>query len=317
MRALLAIALVAGCSSSEPHHCAVDPSQIVSSGSGVPHGYVINTLAVPQQRSDFAIDLNCDGRTDNQLGSIVSFLAAGNFDVQTSVNIGIENGSVVTLLSLLTDDLASSDQVGVTLLGGDPTVGMPDFSSAKGHFTVDDAVPPGEFFGRIAEQKFRSNPIGATPPVALSLRLSPTDAIIALPLIGAQIQFETGTDSASAMPGLINGQIHGAVRADDFTRATLPAFAATFTRLIQDDPLNHPNLVADDIGGCSDEGVPASPHDSILTPCELAQDQWVSNVISPDVQIFDSDGRYAPNPDNKFKDSVSIGLGFTAVQADF
>jgi hypothetical protein len=40
-------------------------------------------------------------------------------------------------------------------------------------------------------------------------------------------------------------------------------------------------------------------------------------VLAPDVQIYDANGNYAPNPLNTVKDSLSVGIGFTAVAANY
>jgi hypothetical protein len=51
--------------------------------------------------------------------------------------------------------------------------------------------------------------------------------------------------------------------------------------------------------------------------CEVATSGLIQNVLAPDVQMFDAAGNYHPNPTNANKDSLSIGLGFTAVPATF
>jgi hypothetical protein len=47
----------------------------------------------------------------------------------------------------------------------------------------------------------------------------------------------------------------------------------------------------------------------------VAGNMLITNVLSPDVQIFDSSGNYKPNKMNTTKDSISLGLGFSAVGA--
>jgi hypothetical protein len=59
-------------------------------------------------------------------------------------------------------------------------------------------------------------------------------------------------------------------------------------------------------------------NDHRIDPCEVAQNAQIQSLFAPDVQIFSADGTtYAPNPQNAHKDSVSVGLGFTAVPASF
>src|SRR4051794_19068046 len=44
--------------------------------------YVVNTVTVPTDKSQYAIDLNGDSRTDNQLGNIIGALSQQGLNVQ-------------------------------------------------------------------------------------------------------------------------------------------------------------------------------------------------------------------------------------------
>ena len=68
-----------------------------------------------------------------------------------------------------------------------------------------------------------------------------------------------------------------------------------------------------DVGGCGN----AQAMDCRIDPCEVAENSIIKKVLAPDVQIFDANGNYAPNKQNTTPDSMSVGLGFTAVQASF
>jgi len=57
--------------------------------------------------------------------------------------------------------------------------------------------------------------------------------------------------------------------------------------------------------------------DGVISSCEVATNSLIKNVLAPDVQIFDSSGNYHPNAANTDKDSLSIGVGFTAVPANY
>ena len=43
----------------------------------------------------------------------------------------------------------------------------------------------------------------------------------------------------------------------------------------------------------------------------------LKNLLRPDVQLFDANGRFAPNMSTASADSLSIGIGFTAKRAFF
>jgi hypothetical protein len=71
-------------------------------------------------------------------------------------------------------------------------------------------------------------------------------------------------------------------------------------------------------GTCKNpDGSCAVSHDNKIDVCEVASSGLIHNVLAPDVQLFDSAGNYHPNPNNTMKDSLSIGVGFTAVAATF
>jgi hypothetical protein len=82
---------------------------------------------------------------------------------------------------------------------------------------------------------------------------------------------------------------------------------------------------AADFGKCAQKG------DKIISTCEVATNSLIKNVLAPDVQMFnstvtmDASGKpvlmegttYMPSMANTAKDSLSLGLSFTAVKASF
>jgi hypothetical protein len=289
--------------------CIYDPETVVGDSEGTPHDFVVTSLTLPQQRSDFAYDLDCDGRTDNQLGSIVAALVNQETDPQGPIDQAINSGDLIALLRVTAEDLHSAQHAGATWLGGKPAP-QPVFTGA-GHFTVDDSIPESDLFGPIFQGSFTSNPVGVSPPIALPLRLRLPNATVTLPLEAAHIQFAVDN-------GHVTGQVNGVMRAEELAAIVLPAFAALFTQQIHDDPAAHLQLQSIfDTGGCSDDGVPAKANDNVITLCELLQNQIIQNIFSDDITLFDPDGTYDPQPGKKPRDSLSIGVGFTAVQASF
>jgi hypothetical protein len=68
----------------------------------------------------------------------------------------------------------------------------------------------------------------------------------------------------------------------------------------------------------ADAGTCAQAGDGVISTCEVATNSIIKNILAPDVQMFSNDGlTYAPNPANTHKDSLSVGVGFTAVKATF
>jgi hypothetical protein len=340
MKRLMLLALcVAGCGGGG-NGADMGGTGDVTMATGSTTYYVVNKLQVPQQRSDFAIDLNGDGRTDNQLGSIISALAAQNLDVQTQIDMAVSAGSVVLLLSVQSTSLTSGDMVGVTVYLGQKTAAAPDFMSGMGMFAVDGSQMKAAFFGKISASAMKSNnPVTTTHPVQMALKLpliQGSDPLV-LNVNGAHVQFTTGTDMASGKPGLLNGQLHGSIKNADIQNSIIPAVAGLLSARIAgckggggadagtssgdggaactDGDKQIQSIF--DVGGCTDtNGVMAMANDGVISVCEVAMNQIIMNVLAPDVQIYAADGTtYAPNKDNKMKDSLSLGLGFTAVQS--
>src|SRR5258706_4644331 len=57
--------------------------------------FVADTITLPQMRVQFSMDLNGDGKLDNQLGNIVGALSSQNLDPQPGVNQALAAGTEV------------------------------------------------------------------------------------------------------------------------------------------------------------------------------------------------------------------------------
>jgi hypothetical protein len=321
------IAALAGCGGSMSNPDAGSPD--VTTAMGNFSYFVVNSLLVPADHTQDAIDLNGDGRPDNHLGDIINALSSQNLDVQTAINMSVGSGDVILLVSLQATDLTSANNVGMTVYLGNKQMN-PDFTSGMGMFTVDSSQSPANFFGKIASGKFSSNnPVTTTHPVTVSIKLPLVQGVapLALQLNGAHIQ---GDVSAS---GIMNGQLNGSIKSSDVQNNIIPAVATLLTQKVAGcvGPVDLAMASGDggmscstamtidgifDTGGCTDSnGTMAMAKDGIITVCEVAGNSLIMNVLAPDVQIFDSSGNYAPNKANAMKDSISLGLGFTAVGA--
>jgi hypothetical protein len=221
------------------------------------------------------------------------------------------------------DDALQNDPAATAGLQAAQAMANPDFSGA-GSFSIDFGQAPGVFEGALQAGRLSSeNPVLTTQPVTwtLSLALFPGAAPIALTLHGAHLQFQTGTDAASGAPGLLAGQINGSISNADVQTKVIPGVAQSLTSYVQQHPGTPDTMTIEgifDTGGCTDaNGVMAKPNDLMITTCEIAGNLLITNVLSPDVQIFDAQGNYAPNKTNTMKDSFSVGVGFLAVQASW
>jgi hypothetical protein len=288
--------------------------------------YVLNTLTLPQQRTDFALDLNGDGRLDDALGNLVGALAANNLDLQAGLDAAVAAGEEIVLLDLEANDLQSSSCAAAHLqMGADPA--PPPAFDGTDVLTTDPAFPGGAFRGALTGGAFvAESPATTTRPVSMSLELPlfPGVAPVRLDLVGAHLEF---VRSGGLVTG---GRLHGALRNADVQSVFVPGLAASLNAVVVANPggtTAQQILAIFDTGGTAEtacsttcrnlDGSCAVAHDGAISTCEVATNPIIRNVLNPDVQLFDAGGSYRPNPANTTKDSFSVGLGFTAVPATF
>ncbi|HEX9102183.1 MAG TPA: hypothetical protein VF997_08275 [Polyangia bacterium] len=318
-----------------------DSGDCTASGGTNKAQYVVNTVLVPTTSAkDYGIDLNGDTRVDNQLGQIIVTLAGQGLNVQDGVNQALMGGSLILLLGESSTDAAfQSDSCGTTTLQlGTKVTGAPDFSG-MGHFTPDGTQPASTFNGPITGGKFNSAPPATTThPVTAGVTLPLVAGQTPVPIIlqGAHLQY---TRSSAGM--VTGGQLQGGIKSTDVQLHIVPAVASLLTNKLQtDNPQTSTDMQISslfDTGGKADpacaagtcknptdgdgdparKGMCAVKGDKIIDVCEVSTNGLVTNLLAPDVQLFNSAGMYAPNKDNTMKDSLSVGLGFTAVGATF
>lgn len=340
-------ASLAGCSSPGPAFCT-------AATTGMEKKYVVNALTVPMQKADFAMDLNGDNKLDNQLGNIIGALTAQNLDVQMGVNDAITAGSVVLLLDQTAANLTNDSCSQVTAAVGNKPQNPPKYDGTD-TFTVNTQIGGGNFKGGISNGFYNSNsPVVATAQtetqLTIQLPLVAGATPINLTVHGGHLQFGS---SGGAM--LTKGQINGAIKNDDVQNSIIPSVAGILTDKVCPEPgrsMNPPVCMGTgmastnqqildifDTGGTQEaggtcmnsDGTPACKNlapsamdyntcakkgDKIISTCEVATNSIIKNVLAPDVQMFQN-GTYSPNAANAMKDSLSLGLGFTAVGASF
>jgi hypothetical protein len=309
-----------------------DSGDCTASGGSNKAQYVVNTVMVPMQKTDYSIDLNGDGRVDNQLGQIIGTLATQGLNVQDGVTQSVANGQLVLLIGeSSTDSTFQSDSCATSTLQIGKAVAsmMPDFSG-HGSFSADSTQPMASFNGPITAGKFNSAPPATTThPVTaqVELPLVAGQPAINVTLQGAHIQFTRKSDGT-----ITGGQVHGGIKNQDVQGQIVPGVAALLTNKLQHDmPQTSTDMQIASLfdtggkadpscstGGCKNpNGTCATAKDNIIDICEVSTNGLVQNLLAPDVQLFDASGAYHPNPANTMKDSMSVGLGFGAVGATF
>jgi hypothetical protein len=318
--------LSVGCGDSTGGNMA--PPDVTTVSMANPAQYVANALTVPLDRMQFGMDLNGDGKTDNQLGNIIGALSANNLNTQDGVDQAVCKGQVVLLLKQTSGDAAyqNDDATGALVQVGksatytdtntDGKCGAGDVApkyDGTDTFMLDTAFAGAQFAGRISNGLYSSNsPVTTTHPVTVSLQLPLVSGAppVQLDIVGAHIQFRVSGGK------IASGQINGAIRQTDVTNKIIPNVADLLNSRVVANPTGSTEkqiLQIFDIG-CT--GMTNLKGDGMISVCEVADNSIIKNVLNPDVQMFDG-STYKPNSANTTKDSLSLGLGFTAVKATY
>jgi hypothetical protein len=315
----VAALLITGCDDPGAAEC-------VNASSGVSAKFVADTLLVPQSRMDYALDLNGDQKADNQLGNIIGALTQQGLNTQDGVNSAIMDGNVILLLNASAADLTNDTCASVEAAAGKSMMN-PDFSG-NGSFMKDTAVGGGTFKGKITNGTFDSNsPVTTSTPATVTIQLPLVAGAtpVSLKITGAHLKFTKQGDK------LINAQINGAIKKTDVDGEIIPSVAKLLSDRIAADPNGSTNMQilslfdnggVDEgcMGGCKNaDGTCGVKMDKKIQVCEVATNSIIKNVLAPDVDLFEDAGNtvYKPNKDNTGKDSLSLGLKFTAVKANF
>lgn len=258
-----------------------------------PTSYRITTMTLPSGPGMYALDLNGDGQGDNALGGIISTMSQGGFGAQAYVDAALADRSEAFALDLLQDD---SGQLAATL-----------GETAAGHRA-------GFFCHPLSYGSDVIGYRGATLPVELDFTLT-FAAYVQVTLTAAALVLSVDGD------GKLHGQLNGAVRAEQVRKNVIPGIAQLMTQKLQANPdaPESDNLrrffdIGDGAGGaCANlDGSFSQPKDGFVGDCEVANSVIAQSVLVADVDLFDDAGRYAPNLQNTRKDSLSVGVGFTA-----
>jgi hypothetical protein len=269
--------------------------------------YATSSITLPKNSTTLAFDLDGDGTADNKLGAIISGLAAVNLMPQDSANSAVMDGSLVLLMEEVSTDATqqSASNAGTKLsVANGPAMGAaPPKYDGTDSFTINTMTSTAQFFGNIEAGTYTSNnPATSKTPVVLTIELPLVagENALSIPVTAGRITYK-----ADASGHVTGGQINGALKKTDVDMTVLPAVAALITKQVQA-PNASSAIKMFDIN-----------MDGTVTVDELMQNTLISNFLAPDVQLFDAAGNYAPNPAKTMKDSLSLGIGFTAVKASF
>jgi hypothetical protein len=325
------VGLLAGCSGgsdggdddddcySEPIDC-VDPA-------GDHYRYVIDSIAFPstaEQAQELGLDLDGDpqGRPDNTFGYILATLYGQTVvDPQDAMDEAISTGVSITLLDLQATSLSVAQDVGVWVsLGIDPMpaacAGEADtvcgrHLSGEAEFGIDPDTPTDPVMhGHLVSGKA----VGGPGRIAIDLAFGAGEPV-RVELLGARIEMivhETG---------VMDGKLGGGI-----TRQSQEVIAAAALGVVTDVvERDCPN----DTPPCCVEGTTGETLVDLYDDCaegsttcncrvdesELRQFCGLGTCYpTPDLDLLDANGTFNPRSDD-VKDSLSIGVGITAVPA--
>lgn len=306
-----------------------DDTPACTAPTGTDYTYVVNELLVPTNAADATtLSLDLDGtmpiRNDNALGTALANLAnQAGLDIGAAVDTALAQGDVILLVNVKTEDLTNTACAGVGVyLGTNPgTLPCTDVNDVTcgNHldgtttFELDPASPTDtQLPGQILGGQFDLGPNDAPGEFTIELDLIEGADPITLNLVGARLKITSVTAD-----GLTGGILGGALKKEDILTSVIPAVSGLVTDTVQADcggtapdcctVGSAGELIVqffDDNGDCtvSDE--------------ELQNSDVVATILNPDLNLYDETGAYNPNVDLE-ADSLSLGLGFSAVGAVF
>ncbi|MCS6913389.1 MAG: hypothetical protein RMK29_02480 [Myxococcales bacterium] len=311
----------AGCGGSGDDEC--HPDKI----SGTSYKFATNSIKLPTSAMSYALDIDGDMRPDNQLRAIVGAISSANFDLQGPVDKSVADGEAVILVDLVASDLMNGCAKATLYLANRP-MGKPKFDGTDS-FTINTAQKPTVLYGKITAGKMSSilpkdqkNDQVQTIQVKLPLAMGE----LPLTLYGVHAQ---GNVTEREIKG---GELHGVIRKADIDTQIIPAVASLLTDQIRKNPTGSATetiirLFEDTMGNEASKkkcmmtpakccSTPATRQTCEILPDEVRSNALIGNVLAADVQVF-QDGMWNPVPKGTMKDAMSVGLGYTAVRANF
>ena len=184
-------------------------------------------LVIPTTTASYAVDIDGNGRPENQFKRLVDVFTLAGLDIQGSIDFSTAAGEGIQLLSVTTTNPATSACVGVEINpASSPMVGAPP-PKFDGHDVFSPSVPVGaQLSGSLTSSRFTTTrpPLqSALDEQSLQLRLVLGTSPLLLPLRG--VHLEGTLTGAAGLWQIQNGMIHGAISDEYINRVILPSLA--------------------------------------------------------------------------------------------
>lgn len=307
--------------------CGGDDGDVVDTvdPNGTDHQFVADTVIIPGSSAEatrLALDLDGDDIADNALGTNLSILASQGVDLQGSLDEAVDAGTIIVLANVQATALDNATGVGMSFyLGDNPnpaactdpsditTCGQHLDGSASFDIAADsptDALIVGQFLGGGFETTVHGD-------VTLELEILAGEPPIVLNLIGARTAFQIDANGSA----ISNGRLGGAITAEEARNNLLPVITGFVVDIVAEDCTGQPgNCCTDGSTGATLVSIFDANNDCTVSDSEVADNDLVATILSPDLDLLDENGDFNPNSDET-NDSISVGLGFTATGAVF
>lgn len=274
-----------------------------------PHLHQVgSSLVIPStgtQASQLAFNLDGDalGTKDNRLGSFLVTLATSvGLDVQAAMDDAVDSGTAVALHAIATSSVVNDRTAAWRVYTGKPTT-TPKFDGT-GRFRVDTGAPRGTWLhGRFVRHRFTGGP----GTVNLQLALGPDQPPISLRLAGARI---AATCTARACT---KGVVGGGVSMSQIQSVFLPALASVLQHAVTES-CGTPSVSCTEPGSTILALFDQSPQDGAVSVTEVESNGIITSLLAPDLDLHRANGKRGKDG---VKDSLSVGVGFSAVKATF
>ena len=288
-----------------------------------------SAIRLPTTAKTYALDLDGDGRADNQLKSILQTLSLVGLTPQAEIDSAVAAGTIVYLAGVTTAATDNSTCAGVTLHFAKPRgVGDPSPKYDGTDVFTPDVSLDAELTGKITAGVLTTTlptALTSTSESRIDLNLSVLGMKVSLPLRGTHLQ-GTLMDVGGKL-SIQNAELHGAVNQKDIDGTLVPAVATLVTQLINGDPTSTTSATLINLFENTANAVSATKcmvakdccHTSPST-CKILPDEikisLVGNVLKSDIHAFGTADEWAPATTGT-KNGLSIGVGIGTVPASW
>lgn len=283
--------------------------------NGTPTQWVVDSIRFPTSAAEaITAGVNLDGdpvcRVDNALAQVfaATFGLFGDDNLNVSTAELVTTGRIIHLLELRATSLANAQGVGVRFYNGvDADDDATNNLGGEGVFTIEDSAIGVALAGSIEEGRLIAE-LGEVPlKLAFSTEQQPEIVMLHTAVVHATVQ-----------DNRLRGKIGGSFTNDQVQNELMPIAWAVLAGKVEDDCAGTvPDCCTPNSAGATVVGLwDTMPHDCQVTLDELRNSNVVRSLTTPDVDLYDREGRHNPLCDGA-KDSLSFGVEFTAVPATF